>query len=71
MAIIKLIGIFWIILDLIGLSLIFLRPDKIAILNDFKRWFKELSLYSIGMGIVLLILLPFTIIPSLINIKNK
>jgi hypothetical protein len=68
---IKYIIIIWLFLDLLGLSLIFLRPDKNSILKDFKRWFKELTLYSIGMGIVLLLVLPFSIISSIINIKNK
>lgn len=71
MVTIKLLLIVWLFLDLLGLSLIFLRPDKYAILKDFKRWFKELTLYSIGMGIVLIIVLPFSIISSIINIKNK
>jgi hypothetical protein len=71
MVTIKLFLIVWLFLDLLGLSLIFLRPDKNAILKDFKRWFKELTLYSIGMAIILLIILPFSIISSVINIKNK
>lgn len=71
MEITKIIITVWLILDLIALSLIYLRPDKSLIQKDFYRWFNRLSLYSLIMSLVLIIILPFSIIPSIINIKNK